>query len=651
MSDGQTQRWAALSLERIWPRVEAEFGNWAKAEPAAWAEFEVRLRREWGRLFGLLLGLYGQHYDFFYQLEQLVLSAARSWRDRAAWLKQRDRARESDPQWFQSQQMVGAVLYVDRFAHTLAGLHEHIPYLKSLGVTYLHLMPLFRAPEGNSDGGYAVSSYREVNPTLGTIDELRALTEVLHEEGISAVLDFVFNHTSDEHDWALRAQRGEPEYTDFYYLFPDRTLPDAYQRTLREIFPTVRRGNFTYREDIDKWVWTTFNSFQWDLNYANPAVFRAMAEEMLFIANVGIEFLRLDAVAFVWKQMGTGCENLPEAHAIIQAYNAVCRIAAPALLFKSEAIVAPRDVNSYIGPHECQVSYNPLLMALCWEALATRDVRLLQTSLHNHFGITPGCAWVNYLRSHDDIGWTFDDDEARALGIDPYGHRRFLNDFYTGRFTGTFARGLPFQQNPVTGDARVCGSLASLAGLEEAVQSGDDALVALAIRRVLLLHSIILGIGGIPLIYIGDEIGTLNDYSYAAEVDKAGDSRWVHRPQFDWARAERRADPATVEGQIYAGMLHLIALRRTQPAFWGGAMELVESANDQVFGFVRNHGGQRLLALANFSERPQAIDANRVRVYGSGYRFTDLASGEARSANEALRLEPYQFVWLIPESA
>ena len=328
----------------------------------------------------------------------------------------------------------------------------------------------------------------------------------------------------------------------------------------------------------------------------------------------------------------------------------MARIAAPALLFKSEAIVAPRDVNSYIGPHECQVSYNPLLMALCWEALATRDVRLLQTSLHNHFGITPGCAWVNYLRSHDDIGWTFDDDEARALGIDPYSHRRFLNDFYTGRFTGTFARGLPFQQNPVTGDARVCGSLASLAGLEEAVQSGDDALVALAIRRVLLLHSVILGIGGIPLIYIGDEIGTLNDYSYAAEVDKAGDSRWVHRPQFDWARAERRADPATVEGQIYAGMLHLIALRRTQPAFWGGAMELVESGNDQIFGFVRNHGGQRLLALANFSERPQAIDANRVRVYGSGYRFTDLASGEARSANKALRLEPYQFVWLIPES-
>jgi amylosucrase len=649
MSDGQTQRWATLSLERIWPRIAAEFADWAAAEPVAWGEFEARLRREWGRLFGLLLGLYGGNYDFFYQLEQLVLSAARSWRDRAPWLKERDRAREADPQWFQSQQMVGAVLYVDRFAHTLAGLAERIPYLKQLGVTYLHLMPLFRAPEGNSDGGYAVSSYREVNPALGTIDELRALAERLHAEGISLVLDFVFNHTSDEHEWALRAQRGEPEYTEFYYLFPDRTVPDQYQRTLREIFPTVRRGNFTYREDIGQWVWTTFNSFQWDLNYSNPAVFRAMAEEMLFIANVGIEFLRLDAVAFVWKQMGTGCENLPEAHAIIQAYNAVARIAAPALLFKSEAIVAPRDVNSYIGLHECQVSYNPLLMALLWDALATRDVRLLQVSLHNHFALPGGCAWVNYLRSHDDIGWTFDDDEARALGIEPYGHRRFLNDFYTGRFEGAFARGLPFQQNPVTGDARVCGSLASLAGLEEAVQADDDARIALAIRRILLLHSVVLGIGGIPLIYIGDELGTLNDYSYASDADKAGDSRWVHRPQLDWARAERRSDPSTAEGQIYEDLLRLIDLRRTQPAFWGGAMELVESGNDQIFGFVRSHGGQRLLALANFSERPQSIDANRVRVYGSGYHFTDITCGETRDANAALILEPYQFVWLVPQ--
>jgi amylosucrase len=379
--------------------------------------------------------------------------------------------------------MVGGVCYVDLFAGTLTGLRERLPYFKTLGLTYLHLMPLFESPEGNSDGGYAVSSYRRVNPRLGTIEELAELAREFQEQGISLVLDFVFNHTSDEHEWALHAQAGDPEYERFYFLFPDRTMPNAYERTLREIFPTVRRGSFTWREDIRKWVWTTFNSFQWDLNYANPAVFRAMAEEMLFIANIGVEILRLDAVAFIWKRMGTSCENQPEAHQIIQAFNSIARITAPAMLFKSEAIVHPDDVLSYISPRECQISYNPLLMALLWESLATREVKLLDHSMRNRFRLPQGTAWVNYLRSHDDIGWTFDDNDARWEWMDPTGHRKFLNQFYTGRFPASFARGLPFQENPTTGDARVSGTLASLAGLEQAMQSGDQQQIELAVRR------------------------------------------------------------------------------------------------------------------------------------------------------------------------
>src|SRR5262245_36100736 len=502
---------AELSFGRLWPRLQAEFRD--EAASAAWQAFEARLRREWERLFGLLIELYGQRYDFFYHLEQLLSAAAHSWLERPDWLKQLDAAREADPLWFQSQRMVGGVLYVDRFAGTLAGLHKRIPYFKELGLTYLHLMPLFEAPEGESDGGYAVSSYRRVNPALGTIEELSELARALAEQGISLVVDFVFNHTSDEHEWARRAQAGEESYVDYYYLCPDRTIPEAYGRTLREIFPTVRRGSFTWREDIRRWVWTTFNSFQWDLNYANPAVFRAMSEELLFLANAGVEILRLDAVAFIWKRMGTSCENQPEAHMLIQAFNALMRIAAPSLLFKSEAIVHPDDVLSYIGPHECQISYNPLLMALIWEALATREVKLLDHSMRTRFKLPPGTAWVNYLRSHDDIGWTFDDSDARWEWLDPAGHRQFLNRFYIGRFEGSFARGVPFQENPDTGDARISGTLASLAGLEQALQNGEQQ-VELAVRRILMAHSIILSIGGIPLIYLGDEVGTLNDYRY-----------------------------------------------------------------------------------------------------------------------------------------
>ncbi len=643
----RAQRQAAQALERLLPRVESAFEH-AGGHIEDWRAFETRLRREWPRLFGLLIRLYGQQYDFFYHLEQLLLAAARSWRERPAWLKRLDAARERDPDWFQSQAMVGGVLYVDRWSGTLRDLHASIPYFKELGLTYLHLMPLFAMPEGNNDGGYAVSDYRAVHAPLGTMEELAELAQALQAEGISLVLDFVFNHTSDEHRWAQRAQAADPDYEEFYYIFPDRTMPDAYERTLREIFPTVRRGSFTWREDMQRWVWTTFNSFQWDLNYGNPAVFRAMAEEMLFLANAGVQILRLDAVAFIWKQLGTSCENLPQAHMIIQAYNAICRIAAPSLLFKSEAIVHPDDVLSYIGPHECQISYNPLLMALLWESLATRQVKLLAHSMSHRFRLPPGTAWVNYLRSHDDIGWTFDDGDARAVGIDPWGHRRFLNAFYTGRFEGSFARGLPFQENPDTGDARVSGTLASLAGLEEALREGDLRLIDLAVRRILMLHSVILSIGGIPLIYLGDEVGTLNDYSYVADPAKAGDSRWVHRPRRNEGALANRHDPATVPGRIFTTLQRLIRLRASQPALCNGDMEVIRTDNEHLFGYVRQWQGHRLLAIVNFSEQPQIFDSNLLRLYGPGTYFVDLIEEREFVTNGMITLAPYQFLWLVP---
>jgi amylosucrase len=639
---------AALSLERLLPRLRAEFEA-IPADSQEWQEWDRRLHAEWERLFGLLVQLYGQHYDFFYHLEQLLLAAARSWFARPDTMKQLDREREANPDWFQSEQMMGYVLYVDLWSGTLAKLHDHIPYLQELGITYLHLMPLFAVPPGNSDGGYAVSSYRHVNPLLGTMEELSQLADALRENGISLVVDFVFNHTSNEHEWALRAQAGDPKYENFYFLYPDRTVPDAYDRTLRDIFPEVRRGSFTWFEGIRKWVWTTFNSFQWDLNYANPQVFRAMAEEMLFLANTGVEILRLDAVAFVWKRLGTSSENQPEAHMIIQAYNALARIAAPSLLFKSEAIVHPDDVMSYIDEDECQISYNPLLMALLWEALATREVKLLERSMRHRFRLPPGCAWINYLRSHDDIGWTFDDGDAGNVGLNGYDHRRFLNNFYTGRFPGTFARGVAFQENAWTGDARIAGTLASLSGLEQALQEDDAHGLEMAVRRILMLHSIILSIGGIPLLYAGDEVATRNDYRYALDPSKADDSRWVHRPYTDWARMERRRDPSTVEGRIFSELVRLINLRKTQPAFWDGEMTVIDSGNPHLFGYVRSHGGQRLLIVTNFSEQPQSMDANRFRTYGMGYRFTDVVSGNRYKANDGLTLEPYSFLWLEAE--
>lgn len=638
------QRQCQVSLERILPRLEQRFAD--QVAFPEWLAFRGRLAQHFSNLFVPLVGLYGAHYDFFYHLEELAVMTAQMWLARPADLRALDARREAAPAWFQAQAMVGGVCYVDLFAGTLAGLRARLPYFQELGLTYLHLMPLFMTPAGNSDGGYAVSSYRAVEPALGTMDELAALAAELRRQGISLVLDFVFNHTSDEHEWARRAQSGDQEYEDYYLVFPDRQGPDAYTPYLRDIFPDQRPGSFTYRADMDRWVWTTFHSFQWDLNYANPTVFRRMAEEMLFLANHGAEVLRLDAVAFAWKEQGTSCEGRPGVHLLVQAFNAVARIAAPALQFKSEAIVHPDEVTSYIGPDQCQLSYNPLLMALLWESLATREARLLVASLRGRYRIHPRCSWVNYVRSHDDIGWTFDDGDADRLGINGFDHRRFLNTYYTGRFGGSFARGLPFQENPRTGDARLSGTCASLAGLEQALDDGDPTLVDLAVRRVLLLYAVALSVGGIPLIYLGDELGTLNDYGYRADLAKAEDSRWVHRPATDWVRAERRHDSTTPEGRVFGGLTHLIRLRQRTPALADGEMEVVETGNGHVFGYVRHHTGGRVLALANLSEHEQRVPANQARLYGLGYSFTDLISGQALALHADLTLAPYQVLWL-----
>jgi amylosucrase len=643
--DRQTQ----LSLDRLLPRLRSHF---AGADPAGWQTFEARLTAHFPTVFELLLRIYGGQYDFFFHLERILITAAEMWLARSPDLKALDVARERDHRWFQSQQMLGGVCYVDLFAGNLAGIRARLPYFKELGLTYLHLMPLFRAPQPENDGGYAVSSYREVDPALGSMRELSALAGELRQQGISLVVDFVFNHTSDEHEWARRALAGEPEYQDYYFMFPDRTSPDAYEKTLREIFPEVRRGSFTYRPDADpghRWVWTTFNSYQWDLNYANPAVFRAMLEEMLALANAGIEVLRFDAIAFIWKQLGTTCENLPEAHLLIRAFNALARIAAPALLFKSEAIVHPDEVAKYISPGECQLSYNPLLMALLWESLATREVKLLQHSMRERFKIDPACAWVNYVRCHDDIGWTFDDGNAAQVGIDGFGHRKFLNAFYTGRFPGSFARGLPFQENPKTGDCRISGTCASLAGLEQALHADSAVEIDLAIHRILLIHSVIFSIGGIPLIYLGDEVGTLNDYTYRDDPAKSGDSRWVHRPFADWEKIERRNVPHTLEAEVYGGLRRLIAVRKATAAFAGGDMAVVDADNPHVFGYVRQNDKGRILALLNMTEREQRVAANTVRNHGLSYHFRDLVSGDTMTFGADLALGPYQFVWLMAE--
>ncbi len=640
---------ARRSLGRIRPkiheRIEASASSYYTVAERN-EMIEARLAEHWPRLFTLLYRLYGQHYDFFFYLENILLTAIDCWLSRPDDLHQLDIRRENDPGWYLSDRMVGGSLYVDLFSGDLNSLRDRIPYLRDLGLTYIHLMPLFASRPDNSDGGYAISDYRSVDPALGTMEDLRALAADFREVGISLVLDFVFNHTSDDHEWAIRAQEGEREFLDYYHIYPDRTIPDQYERHLREIFPTIRRGNFTWHQGMQRWVWTTFNSFQWDLKYANPEVFRVMAAEMLYLANTGVEILRLDAVAFIWKQLGTNCENLPEAHLLIQAFNAICRIAAPGLVFKSEAIVHPDEVVRYISREECQISYNPTLMALLWESIATRQTGLLKHTLSHRHQLPPGTVWIDYLRSHDDIGWSFDNGDAWAVGINPDNHRDFLNRFYTGRFEGSFASGVPFQHNTDTGDMRISGTMASLAGLEQALERNDPELIEMAVRRIRMLYGVLASIGGIPLIFLGEEWGMLNDYGYVDDPGKVDDSRWVHRPEMDWTLLDEIKKKGSVRRRIFIEMQTTFAKRKETAALDGNHMRLLPVASGQVLAYLRWHDANNLAVLANFSETAQTVDVRHFRIQGLAHFLKDVFTEKTYSTHDTLTLEPYEILWL-----
>jgi amylosucrase len=621
-------------------------------EPLEQEIFQIRLKQHMADVLRPLTLLYGNRPDFDLWVDKLLHIVARRYAERAADLRLLDIGRGSEPDWFQQSHMLGYVAYTDRFAGSLPGVAEKIDYLNELGVTYLHLMPLLKPRLGPNDGGYAVKDYRQINPKFGTMDDLAHLAAQLRQNEISLCIDFVCNHTAKEHEWAQKAMAGDPVYQDYYLTFPDRTMPDQYERTVREVFPEFKSGSFTYYHQMGRWVWTTFNEFQWDLNYANPAVFAEMLDIMLYLANQGVEVLRLDAVAFMWKRLGTDCENQPEAHYILQAFRALSRIAAPALLLLAEAIVPPPQLVPYMGRgaaanKECEIAYHNVFMVMLWSSLAERKVALMTHALQQMPDIPSVASWLLYIRCHDDIGWAVTEEDAAAVGLNGFAHRSFLSDFYSGRFEGTFARGATFQFNPKTNDRRISGSLASLAGLEIALEQGDAKAIDLAVRRIILLHAMILAFGGIPLLYMGDELGLLNDMSYLDDPNLASDNRWLHRPWMDWELAEKRDDETTVHGRIFQSLRRLIQVRKQTFALHAHARtHPVWTHNERVFGMIRESARGRLLILGNFSEWGQAVSRGRLNEMGFGGALVDRVNGRTLDPYSDIYLEPYQALWL-----
>ena len=601
---------------------------------------------------GPLEQVYGGVIDTTRFATDLVLDALNAAARRPALLRLLDRRREIDPAWFQRSRMIGYVCYADRFAGSLRGVRQHLDYLGELGVTYLHLMPLLRPRDGDNDGGYAVADYGAVDPRVGSLADLEVLAAELHGRGIALCIDLVLNHTAREHEWARKARAGDPGGREMYLIYPDRTVPDAYEATLPEVFPDTAPGNFTEVPGLG-WVWTTFHDYQWDLNYANPGVFRQMLATMFTLANRGVNVLRLDAAPFLWKRPGTDCQNQPEAHLLLQAFRALTRLAAPGLVLKAEAIVGPEMLVQYLGAHdryqpECDLAYDNQLMVMLWSTLATRDVRLAEHALSRRRPAPAPTAWVSYLRCHDDIGWAVSDADAAAAGLGGFEHRRFLSEFFAGRFPGSFARGALFQENALTGDARISGMAASLCGIESAAAAGDEAELTLALRRLESMYAVVFSFGGIPLIYMGDELAMPNDPGWAEDPAHAQDNRWMHRPRMDWARAARRGDPSSVAGRAFTALQGLARARQELLALRsGGTTEIMPAGNRTVLAYRRVHPRSApFLSLTNFSDFSQSVDAEIVA--RAGLTRPRLAHGSTAVDLGAPRveLEPWSFAWL-----
>ncbi|MGB3370320.1 MAG: alpha-amylase family protein [Rhodococcus sp. (in: high G+C Gram-positive bacteria)] len=607
--------------------------------------FQLRLEQWWPDLHDAVTALYGNPDDV---AARLVEVAARGFADRSDELHLLDQRRLLAPDWFQRPDMFGYACYVDRYGTTLKGLGERLDHLTDLGVTYLHLMPLLKPRPGDNDGGYAVMDFGVVRPDLGTTDDLRDLATSLRERGISPVVDLVLNHVAREHEWAVKARSGDPRYRDYFHIYPDRETPDSFERTLPEVFPDFAPGSFSLDPELDEWVWTTFNEWQWDLDWSNPDVLLEFAGIVMHLANLGIEVLRLDAIAFLWKRLGTNCQNQPEVHAITQALRTTCRLAAPATLFKAEAIVGPRDLMPYlgIGRHTGRVSdiaYHNSLMVQIWSMLASGSTDLARHALAALPPTPPSGTWVTYVRCHDDIGWAIDDGDAAARGITGVGHRHFLADWYSGEFDGSWSEGLVFQYNPETGDRRISGTAAALSGLGPSRKDPDGGFA-----RLFLAHAVVAAWGGIPVVWSGDEIGSPGDPDWASEPGHENDNRWVHRPRVTDEDRARRFEQGSDAQRVFDGIAHIARVRKGLAMLHSEApVAVLADSDDGLLVLQRRHPSGTFVGVFNVTGHDRPFP--HAQLYELGLTDpTEVLTGHDLSQRDGIVwVPPYAALWIV----
>ena len=615
-----------------------------KAKDGAGEKMDAVYRRRFDRHFEELKWLYIELDENDSMFAELCDNMERYYGERAQDLKETDLLREEHPDWYKQNDLLGMMLYIDNFGKTMKGVEEKLDYLEKCNVNYVHLMPFLDTTEGKSDGGYAVSDFRKVQEKLGTMEDLESLTAACHKKNMNVCMDFVMNHTSEDHEWARKARQGDGEYMSRYFFFDNDRIPNMYEETVPQVFPTTAPGNFTWLPDAGHYVMTMFYPYQWDLNYKNPRVFNEMMYNFLYLANRGIDIVRIDAVPYIWKELNTQCRNLPQVHTIVRMMRIISEIVCPGVLLLGEVVMEPEKVVPYFGTvekPECHMLYNVTTMATTWHTVATRDTKLLKRQLDMINSLPKEYVFLNYLRCHDDIGWGLDYEFLKGDGMEERSHKKYLNDYFQGYTGESNSRGELYNDDPVTGDARFCGTTASMCGIEKAGFEQDEAAMERAIRFDVMLHAYMFMQSGIPIIYSGDEIGQVNDYTYKNDPDKAADSRYIHRGAFNWTLAEGCTDPATVEGRMFGSLNRLEELRRSQKVFVSGAdVWTIETWEPSVLCIGRYFEGEKLIGLFNFSESDKTAWINE-----TDGEYVDLLSGDEMKA-AGVNIPAYGFYYL-----
>lgn len=601
-------------------------------------------RRRFGKHFDELRWLYMELYNNGDMFAELCDNMERFYQERNPELKKQDEEREAAPDWYKKNDMLGMMFYIDNFAGNMKGVESRLDYIEKCNVNYIHLMPFLETPEGRSDGGYAVSNFRKVQENLGSMEDLESLTEACHAKKINVCMDFVMNHTSEDHEWAKKARQGDGEYMSRYFFYDSYDIPARYERTVPQVFPTTAPGNFTWLPDAGHYVMTTFYPYQWDLNYRNPRVFNEMMYNFLYLVNRGIDIIRIDAVPYIWKELNTQCRNLPQVHTIVRMMRMIGEIVCPGILLLGEVVMEPEKVVPYFGTvdkPECHMLYNVTTMATTWHTVATRNVGLLKKQLDIVNGLPKDYVFLNYLRCHDDIGWGLDYATLQKEGMGERSHKQYLNDYFQGYAGNSNSRGELYNADPVTGDARFCATTASMCGIEKAGFEQNVEAMERAVRLDVMLHAYMFMQSGIPVLYSGDEVAQVNDYTYKENPLKAADSRYIHRGAMRWDLAEHISDESTPEGKVFQSLSRLEKIRKTEKVFVSNADTwTIETWDPGVLCIGRYFEGEKILGLFNFSEFDKTAWINE-----TDGDYVDLLSGREMKA-AGVDIPAYGFYYL-----